>query len=47
MSESTTCPQCAHTADQNEFEEHVGDSPDLVGSFCCPECDHFWDDSES
>lgn len=37
------CPECGHEADQHEFEEHVGDAPDLVGTYSCPECDHYFE----
>lgn len=38
------CPECGHTAEQHEFEEHVDDAPDLVGTFMCPECEHGWEE---
>ena len=38
------CPECGHTAEQYEFEEHVDDAPDLVGTFMCPECEHGWEE---
>lgn len=38
------CPECGHAAEQHEFEEHVDDAPDLVGSFMCPECEHGWEE---
>jgi len=38
------CPECGHQAEAYEFEEHVGDAPDLLGTLECPECGHGFDE---